>query len=135
MPLRNFYTVVSDDLAASRDWYVELLGYTVEFDSDWFVNLRSPTNDLVELGILAREHDIVPTPARGRPTGGMLTVVVDDVDEIHRRAVERGEEIVEEPRNLFYGQRPMVLVDPGGMVVDVSSACDPDPDWLASLGA
>ena len=133
MPARNFYSVLSDDLAATRDWYVSLFGYRVEFDSDWFVHLQSTDRPDVELGILARDHEIVPASVRERPSGGMLTIVVDDVDAVHRQAVDRGLEVVESPRDLFYGQRRMLLVDPNGLLVDVSSECPPDPDWLASL--
>lgn len=135
MPSRNFYSVLSDDLVATRDWFVSLFGYRVEFDSDWFVHLQSVDHADVEVGILAHDHDIVPTPVRGQPSGGMLTIVVEDVDAVHRQAVDRGLEVVESPRDLFYGQRRMLLVDPNGLMVDVSSECPPDPDWLASLGS
>lgn len=134
MVQRNFSTVFSQDLAAARDWYVELLGYRVAFDSDWFVQLESPEVAAVELGILAADHELVPNDFRAAPAGAMLTVVVDDVEVIHSRAVERGETIVEAPRDLFYGQRRMLVVGPDGLLIDVSSECDPDPEWLASLG-
>lgn len=133
MPRRNFWTLFTDDLTQTRDWYVALFDYQVEFDSDWFVNLRSATHDAVELGILRQDHAIVPSEFRSPPGGGMLTVVVDDVDAVHRMAVAREERVVEPPTNLFYGQRRMLLVDPNGLLVDVSSECEPDPDWLASL--
>lgn len=134
MPSRNFYSVVSDDLPGTRDWYVELFGYRVEFDSDWFVHLQSVDAPAVELGILARDHEIVPERIRQQPSGGMVTIVVDDVDALQRRAIDRGAEVIETPRDLFYGQRRMLLVDPNGLVVDASSECPPDPEWLASLG-
>ena len=134
MPTRNFYSVVSSDLPATRAWFVDLLGYVVEFDSDWFVHLQSPTNADLEVGILAADHEIVPARVRAVPTGGMLTVVVDDVDATHERAVAMGIEVLEAPRDLFYGQRRMLVADPNGLVVDVSSECEPDPDWLATLG-
>ena len=133
MVQRNFLTVFSGDLTKSRDWYVDRLGYQVDFDSDWFVQLRSSVHSQVELGILKRDHEIVPAAYRAAPAGGMLTVVVDDVDAVHDKAVQRGDAIVEPPRNLFYGQRRMLLVDPDGLLVDVSSECPPDPEWLASL--
>ncbi|MFN3200388.1 MAG: VOC family protein [Bradymonadia bacterium] len=134
MPQRNFLTRFSEDLARDRAWYIELLGYEVAFDSDWFVQLRAPGSELVELGLLARGHALIPeADQHDAARGGMLTVVVDDVDAVHQRAVERGETIVEAPRNLFYGQRRMLVRDPGGMLVDVSSECPPDPEWLASL--
>lgn len=134
MVQRNFSTVFSQDVAAARDWYVELLGYRVAFDSDWFVQLESPEVAAVELGILAADHELVPNEYRAAPAGAMLTVVVDDVDGVHTRAVERGETIVEAPRDLFYGQRRMLVVGPDGLLIDVSSECEPDPEWLASLG-
>lgn len=37
-----------------------------------------------------------------------------------RRALKRCLMIVEEPRNLFFGQRRMLIVDPDGWVIDGS---------------
>lgn len=126
-------TMLGDDLPRAKAWYVERLGYAVQFDSDWFVQLRAPDNEMVELGILKRDHDLVPQAYRAAGAGVMLTVVVDDVDRVHEAAVQAGDPIIEPPKNLFYGQRRMLLEDPNGMLVDVSSECDPDPQWLASL--
>ena len=131
---RSFFSVLSDDLGAARDWYVGLFGYRVDFDSDWFVQLQDPDRPGLELGIIARDHEIVPDRLRSAPVGGLLTLVVDDVDALHRSAEALGVEVLEPPRDLFYGQRRMLLADPDGMVVDVSSECPPDPSWLASLG-
>ena len=130
---RNFYCLLSDDLTGTRDWYVSLLGYTADFESDWFIHLQAPGNDRVELGIIARNHELIPTAHRAKPVGGMLTVVVEDVDDLYRRAIGGGFTVVEPPRDLFYGQRRMLAKDPNGMLVDISSPCEPDPEWLASL--
>ena len=97
MVSRAFFSVLSDDLPATRDWYVALLGYEVDFDSDWFVQLRTPGASALELGIIRRDHEIVPEASRGAPSGGMLTVVVDDVDAVHDRARATGIDIVEPP--------------------------------------
>jgi len=133
MPQRHFYSVFSSDLARSADWYESLFGYEPVFESDWFVHLQDPTNGSLEMGILDRDHEIVPERFRASPGGGMLTIVVDDVDALHQRAVTAGIEIVEPPTDLFYGQRRMLLVDPDGLLVDTSTECDPDPDWVATL--
>ena len=135
MPERVFYSILSSDLTRSRDWYVSLLGYQVEFDSDWFVNLQDPANPSLELGIIARDHEIVNERLRATPTGGLVTVVVDDVDRIHEVALSRDIEILEPPTNLFYGQRRMLIADPDGQILDVSSECPADPEWLAQLGS
>lgn len=133
MPTRSFYSATSTNLERTRDWYVSLFGYRVEFESDWFVHLQDPENPAIELGIIARDHEIVPEQHRADPAGGMLTLVVDDVDTLHTQAVDEGIEVVEEPRDLFYGQRRMLLLDPDGLMVDVSSECPPDPAWVATL--
>ncbi len=133
MPKRNFLTIFSDDLIASKNWYVELLGYRVDFDSDWFVHLQDPQKPDIEVGLLSKTHELVPENYRQSHSGGMLTIVVDDVDEVYRRAEARGESILEAPKDLFYGQRRMLLTDPNGMLLDISSECPPDPKWLASL--
>ena len=50
-----------------------------------------------------------------------LTFVVDNVDDIHARAVVRGLPIVQPPRDEFYGQRRFLTRDPDGTLVDISS--------------
>ena len=133
MPRRAFFTILSDDLPRSRSWYTSLFGYRVEFDSDWFVHLQDPDQSTLELGLLARDHEIAPRSARDRAVGGMVTLVVDDVDALHAEVVGRGIEVIEPPTNLFYGQRRMLIVDPDGQLLDVSSECPPDPEWVATL--
>lgn len=134
MPIqRAFASIFSDDLPATRDFYVSLLGWKVQFDSEWFTHLQAPEASAVELGILKRDHDIVPEAFRDAPRGTMITVVVDDVDAVFAEANRRGLAIVEPPRDLFYGQRRMLLTDPAGTLVDVSSECPPSEEFLASL--
>lgn len=130
---RAFASVFATDLPAVRDFYVSLFGWKVAFDSDWFVHLQAAVDENIELGIVRRDHEIVPEAFRDAPRGTMITIVVDDVDALHRTAEERDIEVVEAPRNLFYGQRRMVLRDPAGTMVDVSSECEPDAEWLATL--
>lgn len=121
MITRGFPNVVSQDLVASQAWYVDLFGWQVEYTSDWFVHLKAAQASGVELGILAAGHEIVPTGAGPGSSGTFLTIVVADVQEIRDRARELGVDVVEEPQDLFYGQRRMVVHDPDGTVIDVSS--------------
>lgn len=130
---RAFASIFATDLPRTREFYVSLFGWRVDFDSDWFVHLQAPDNPAVELGIIRRDHEIVPEPDRSAPTGILVTVVVEDVDALHATVVERGIPVVEPPRNLFYGQRRMLLRDPEGTLVDVSSECPPSEEFLASL--
>ncbi len=130
---RSFASIFSDRLPETKSFYVELLGWRVAFDSDWFVHLQAADNPSIELGIIRRDHEIVPDAFKAAPAGMMITIVVANVDEVHRSVLARRLEVIEAPRDLFYGQRRMLLRDPSGTLVDVSSECPPDPAFLASL--
>ena len=136
---RAFANVLTDDPATTRDFYVSLLGLTVAFDSDWFVNLTAnnpntegtvPTS---ELGIWRRDHELIPAEFRDLPTGTVLSFIVEDVDAVHAEARRQRLSIVAEPRDLFYGQRQLLLTDPNGALVDVSTPIEPAPEFTASL--
>jgi catechol 2,3-dioxygenase-like lactoylglutathione lyase family enzyme len=127
---RAFVNLLVQDLAASRHLYTALFAYRVVFSSDWFVQLQSANDEKLELGLLQRDHEILPRDLTQKPGGSLLTLVVDDVDGLHQRATELGVKVVEPPRDLFYGQRRMVLEDPDGHFLDVSSECAPDPEWM-----
>lgn len=135
---RGFPVVMTDALHSARDFYLGLLGFRVAFDSDWFVHLQAPDASGVELGLMKSDHDLIPDAfrmtQRETPRGVMVTLVVGDVDAVHERAKSMGVPIVEPPRDLFYGQRRMLVSDPDGTLLDISSECEPSAEFLASLG-
>lgn len=112
--------ICSDNLEESRYFYTKLFDFTVDFDSDWFIHLISKDQKL-ELGIIQRTHEIVPKDFQNNPQGFYVTFVVDNVDEIYKIAVSEEFEIISQPMDTFYGQRRLLLKDPSGALVDVSS--------------
>ncbi|WP_306144247.1 VOC family protein [Roseibium sp. MMSF_3412] len=118
---RCFANILTEEVAATAAFYETLLGMTPKFSSDWFVNLADPDNKGIELGILKQTSEIVPARAQKAPAGIMLTFVVDDCDAIYEKAQAAKAVIVEPPREMPYGQRRMVLRDPAGTFVDISS--------------
>lgn len=120
-PINRLLTnICSDDLPSTKAFYTKLFDFEVDFDSGWFVHLISKDKQL-ELGIMDRNSDLVPEAFRTLPAGFYLTFVVPDVDEVHSLAVSEGMDIVQPPADTFYGQRRMLLKDPNGALVDVSS--------------
>ena len=117
---RVLINVVSDDLPVAATFYEKLLGFECIFDSDWFIDLKHP-DSVVEIGIIRRGHEIVPQSASGKPGGMYLTFVVADVEEAAMQAKSLGAQIVGEPADTFYGQRRMLLLDPDGNTLDISS--------------
>jgi len=117
---RMMTNICSDHLEASKLFYTTLFEFTVDYDSDWFVHLISKGREL-ELGIIDRTNEIVPEISRNRSDGVYLTFVVDSVDKVFKTASSNEFEVIQEPHDTFYGQRRMLLQDPNGVVVDVSS--------------
>lgn len=121
MTLKRLLTnVCTNDLDQSKAFYVSLFDFSIEFDSDWFVQLKSKGTAL-ELGIISARSEIVPKQAKGTSSGVYITFVVENVDEQHSRAKNLNYNIVQEPQLTPYGQKRMIVVAPEGTVCDVSS--------------
>jgi len=122
---RLLTNICSRDLEASKAFYTKLFDFEAAYDSDWFVNLISKEHQL-ELGIISAESEIVPPQVQAEPQGFYLTLVVENADAIFDLAKAEKLDILSEPEDTFYGQRRLLLRDPDGTVVDVSS---PIPDF------
>lgn len=118
---RCFANILTEEVAVTAAFYEELLGLQPAFSSDWFVNLVDPETPGLELGILRQSADSVPARAQRAPAGVILTFVVDNCDAVYERALAAKANIVEAPREMPYGQRRMVLRDPAGTFIDISS--------------
>ena len=117
---RMMINICSDKLTESKDFYTKLFDFTVDYDSDWFVHLISIDQKL-ELGIIDRTNEIVPKDFQNNPQGFYVSFVVDNADEIFKIAEFEKFEIISEPTDTFYGQRRLLLKDPNGTLVDISS--------------
>lgn len=117
---RLMINICCDKLTESRDFYIKLFDFKIDFESDWFVHLISKDKQL-ELGIIDRTHKIVPKEYQNSPQGFYITFVVDNADDIYKIAKNENIEIIEKPNDTFYGQRRLLLKDPNGSLVDVSS--------------
>ncbi len=90
-------------------------------DFGWFIVLSHDDMSGFEMGVLAQDHETVPSGVSGHPAGAMLTFVVNDVEATYRKATAMKAEIIQVPIDLPYGQRRLMLRDPAGTAVDVSS--------------
>lgn len=117
---RLLTNICSDNLMESRDFYMKLFDFKVAYDSDWFIHLIS-LNKKLELGIIDRTNELVPKGFQHNPQGFYITFVVDNVDALYEIAVSEKFKIVNTPENTAYGQRRLLLQDPSGTLVDISS--------------
>lgn len=112
--------ICTDLLRETALFYGELFDFKRVFESDWFIQLQSTTGT-IELGIMKRDHELVPSDYQGAPNGFYLTLVVEELTSIYEKVQQKGYDIVQEPEDTFYGQRRMLIKDPAGSLVDVSA--------------
>lgn len=117
---RIMTNICSDNLAETKYFYTKLFDFELGYDSDWFIQLISKDKKL-ELGIIDRSHEMVPEGFQNSPQGFYITFVVESADELFAIAESENFEIVSKPMDTFYGQRRLLLKDPNGTLVDISS--------------
>ncbi len=118
---RAFTNILSGDVEGTAEFYQNLLGMKRTGDFGWFIILSHDDMPAFEMGVLEKGHDTIPRGLSSSPAGCILTFVVNDLEAVHVRAISMQAEILQEPTDLPYGQRRLMLRDPAGSVVDVSS--------------
>ena len=117
---RIMTNICSDKLAETKNFYTKLFDFKVDYDSDWFIHLISKDKKF-ELGIIERSNEIVPEEFQNSPQGFYITFVVENADKLLTIAESEKFEIVSQPMDTAYGQRRLLLKDPNGTLVDISS--------------
>lgn len=129
-----FPDICSDNLPASKEFYIDLFGFHVLFDIGWYVQLCSPTDENLQLAFVDRNNASVPESYREKPAGFFVTVEVEDTDKIYQRAQQLGVEIRKPICTEIWGQRHFFAVDPNGLLVDVFHMVEADPEFLKEHG-
>ena len=114
-----FPDICTDDLARSRDFYRDLLGFEVSFENAWYVQLQHPKQPAAQIAFVLRDHDSVPRAFQARAQGVLVTVELADVDACHAQARALGLELAYDLVSEVWGQRHFMVSDPNGLLVDV----------------
>lgn len=133
--LRSCYPVLgSTDVAASARFYRDHFGFENAFESDWYVSLRHPDGGH-ELALLDPAHESIPAGYGAEARGVLVNLEVDDVDALAARLETAGVPVVQALRSEPFGQRHVIVRDPGGVLVDVITEIEPSPEFAAAFGA
>ena len=100
------------ELIASRDFYVDVLGMRVAMD-DPVLDLQSPENPTAEVIVGAQEMQ-GPQPSFGVDVGDPAAV-----DAAHAEVVRRGLQVVYPLTDEPWGVRRFFVEDPGGTIINV----------------
>jgi catechol 2,3-dioxygenase-like lactoylglutathione lyase family enzyme len=121
--------IVTDLLAACRDFYVRRLGFTVGFESSWIIYLTADDGS-ASVAFMAPDHPSAPPgpePYAGR--GICFELQVEDataaLETLTANGLEVGYPLTDEP----FGQRRLGFHDPAGVWIDVVEQIDPAPGF------
>ncbi|TWD79278.1 glyoxalase/bleomycin resistance protein/dioxygenase superfamily protein [Kribbella amoyensis] len=131
MKVSSFYPVIGTDrIVESRDFYLQLLGFELTFEADWYVSLRLTGPRPFELALVDYTHPTVPEKFRKPVQGLLLNFEVDDVDQEWERLVVRGGLRPElDIRSETFGQRHFIVTDPNGVMIDVITEIEPGAEY------
>jgi predicted enzyme related to lactoylglutathione lyase len=101
----NHVSIRVRDWRLSRDWYVENVGLTVQFELP--EHTTAALQDAAGITLFVAQTIDAIAPSCG------LFFEVDDCDATYRRLVERGVEVLSPPQKQFWGYGAE-LVDPDG---------------------
>jgi catechol 2,3-dioxygenase-like lactoylglutathione lyase family enzyme len=98
------------DLDAARGFYFDLLGFSVVYESDWFLSFD--TGNDVHICCNGRRDDYAEHGSQGR--GVKVEFRVSDVDAVHRKLVRFGVPFEFPPEDKPWGLRSCGTRDPEG---------------------
>lgn len=122
------------DVEGTAQFYEQHLGFTRVFSSDWYVHLRSPAEQVYELAVIAYDHDTIPEAGRKPTSGLLLSFEVQDAAVEYARMVAAGVTVAQPLRDEVFGQRHFMAADPNGILLDIITPIEPDPEWLKAQG-
>lgn len=111
--LRIVPNIASDRVADVRGFYAGLFGLDTVMDLGWIVTLASDEAISPQVSVMAEGGSGAPVPD--------LSIEVDDVDEVYRRAREMGCTIVHDLTDEPWGVRRFFTEDPTGKLLNVLS--------------
>ncbi len=124
-----FPDICSTKLPESKQFYTKLLGLHTVFELDWYIQMRAPHDENLQLAFVAKDHESVPPGYRLDPQGVVITIEMVRVDPVYERAVAAGLSIVLPLRDERWGQRHFMTRDPNGLLVDLVQLIEPTGEF------
>jgi predicted enzyme related to lactoylglutathione lyase len=111
--LRIVANIAADTVPDVRKFYSDLFDLDVVMDLGWVVTLASREITAPQISILSEGGSGAPVPD--------LSIEVDNLDAVYRRAKEIGCKVVHELRDEPWGVRRFFISDPTGKLLNVLS--------------
>ena len=131
MQIQDCYPIiVTEHLAACREFYRRWFKLQVVFEASWFVLLGSVDKERAVVAFMHPSHPSAPPgPETFGGTGMCLEFQVADAATEYARFREGGAPLTLDLRDEPFGQRRFGLFDPAGVWIDVVEQIEPAPGW------
>jgi catechol 2,3-dioxygenase-like lactoylglutathione lyase family enzyme len=115
-------TLFVEDLAATKQFYLEVFGLPVVFEDDDSVVFKFGSTLVNLLKATAARELIEPAHVASSEAGSRLqfTIEVDDVDAMCAQLTSRGVELLNGPMDRPWGVRTASFKDPGGHIWEIA---------------
>jgi lactoylglutathione lyase len=115
-------TIFTEDLARSRDFYVQAFGKSSIFEDESSAVFKFGDTVINVLAVSAAPELVEPGTVAppGAGVRAVMTVEVDDVDSVCAELAERGVTLLNGPVNRPWGLRTASFTDPGGHVWEIA---------------
>ncbi|MBW8241423.1 VOC family protein [Muricauda oceani] len=101
----------SNDLNASKSFYMDFLGMELVMDIGWVITFASKDNPTAQINIFKNDKPIVDE--------SFISIEVSNVDKLYEQAQENELSIVYEIRNEDWGVRRFFVKDPNGATINL----------------
>ena len=112
------------DIQSAKAFYVDVLGFAVEFEWGEPLTMVGLCKDAVEVHLFSSLHE----NARQPPGTANISVLTDEVDELFERCRASAAEVLIEPGARPYGLIDFAIRDPEGNVLNFGCDAAPQPD-------
>lgn len=115
-------TLFAEDLAATRQFYLDVFGLPVHYEDDSSVVFKFG-DTLINLLSAAEAPELIAPAAVAPPEAGsriQLTIAVADVDAVCAELSKRGVQLLNGPMDRPWGIRTASFRDPAGYIWEIA---------------
>jgi catechol 2,3-dioxygenase-like lactoylglutathione lyase family enzyme len=105
--------IAAENLERARSFYGDLLGLRTVMDHGWIMTFAAETNAAPQISVATEGGSGTPVPD--------LSIEVDNLNDIHQRALAKGFVIEYGPKREPWGVRRFYVRDPFGRLVNILS--------------
>jgi lactoylglutathione lyase len=120
----GYVVLFVEDLERTLAFYVSKVGLPVRFRAEGYAELAVEGPKLALLS-RSRVSELAGDAQAGRPAAGThegsVTLLVEDVDRVHRELGGRGVTFLGAPKDRPWGQRTVYFHDPDGHLIELAT--------------